>query len=371
MGRAMLEGFYEDRVSRRLVPVELTLDAGMLRIAQPDGRELDRWNPRTVAVLPAEPDGRPRFALAVDAHAALLVEDAGRFTALLQQAGGRAGKAHRRRREVPLLIWIGGATASTLLLAFFVLPMLAGILAPMIPEGVQRRLGDQVADLATMLLTQSTVARECVDPAGKQALDKLRALLPQSGVPDFRLRVIQVELPNAFAVPGHIVVTDGILKISPSPEAALAVMGHELGHIVYGHSMERVMRYTLTSTLVSLVIGDFGGGFMAVAVGRMVEAGFSQDQERQADTYAAQLLHQDGYSARSMAMLFEKMRAKIGDEGKFESWLGSHPQLSERIASLRAQPEPQPPAAEPALTAREWRALQGICATLSNPPVAR
>jgi len=364
----MLEAFYEDRVSRRLVPVKLTLDAGMLRIAHPDGRALDRWDPRRVAALPGEADGRHRFALAVDAHAALLVEDVEGLADLLNRAGAKPGKAHRRRWEVPLPIWIGGATLSTLLLAFFVLPMLAGVLAPMIPEGLQRRLGDQVADIATMLLTQSTTVRECVDPAGMAALDKLRAHLPQAGVPEFRLRVIKVDLPNAFAVPGHIVVTDGILKMSPSPEAALAVMGHELGHIVYGHSMERVMRYTLTSTLVSLVIGDFGGGFMAVAVGRMVEAGFSQDQERQADAYAASLLHEQGYSAKAMSMLFEKMRAKLGiSEGRFESWLGSHPQLSERIDTLRALPEPQPRAEQPALAPKEWRALQGICATLSKP----
>jgi Zn-dependent protease with chaperone function len=365
----MLEAFYEDRVSRRLVPVGLTLDAGMLRIAHPDGRELDRWDPRSVAALPGEADGRHRFALAVDAHAALLLDDVDGLTRLLKQAGAKPGKAHRRRWELPLPIWIGGATISTLLLAFFVLPMLASVLAPMIPEKLQHRLGDQVADIATMLLTQSTTVRECVDPAGKAALDKLRSHLPQTGVPEFRLRVIKVDLPNAFAVPGNIVVTDGILKMSPSPEAALAVMGHELGHNVYGHSMERVMRYTLTSTLVSLVIGDFGGGFMAVAVGKMVEAGFSQDQERQADAYAATLLHQQGYSAKAMSMLFEKMRAKLGiEESGLDSWLGSHPQLSERIDMLRAQPEPQPPAKEPALEPKEWRALQGICTTLSKPP---
>jgi Zn-dependent protease with chaperone function len=366
----MLQAFYEDRVSRRLVPVELALDDGMLCIAHPDGRELDRWSPRSVAALPGEPDGRHRFALAVDAHAALVVEDVDGLNRLLNLAGAKTGKAHRRRWDVPLPVWIAGATLSTLLLALFVLPMLASVLAPMIPETLQRRLGDQVADIATMLLTQSTTARECVDPAGKAALEKLRAHLPQTGVPDFRLRVIKVDLPNAFAVPGHIVVTDGILKMSPSPEAALAVMGHELGHIVYGHSMERVMRYTLTSTLVSLVIGDFGGGFMAVAVGKMVEAGFSQDQERQADAYAAHLLREQGYSARAMSMLFEKMRAKFGhdDESSLESWLGSHPQLSERIDTLRAQPEPQPPAEHPALAPKEWRALQGICATLSKPP---
>lgn len=359
-----IDAIYEDRPRGVRVPVRLSRQGDQLVITRADGRELDRWPWRAVAQVEGDfPDGAARYGLAADAHAALVVQDVALFNAMAPQGTGQ--KRHGKVFELPLLVWIGGATVSVLLLLFVIMPMLATILAPMVPDRWQRRIGDQVSSILVTILTDEGGDANCRAPAGQAALDQLMARLPRAEVPPFRLRVIQSKIPNAFALPGHVVVTDSILRLSPTPEAALGVIAHEVGHIVHGHSMERVIRYSLASTLVSMMVGDVGGGILAVGVTQMSESSFSQDEEREADAYAADRLLDAGYSPAALGGLFEALKLELKlKESQLEKWLGSHPQISERVATLAAYPAPANPT--PALTGTEWKALQAIC----EPPAS-
>lgn len=363
-----LPAHYLDRPRDRSVPVLLTAAGDHLLIRRPDGMEIDRWRWAQVGRLPAE-DGPVLYGLSADAHAALVIADEAAFLAL---AGGRtASDGHRPPRNVHLLVWAGGALVSVLVLLFVIFPLLANVLAPMVPDRLQRRVGTQVADVVSRLIADKGGSLSCQQPAGKAALDKLVARLPKDEVPPFRLRIVQADLPNAFAVPGQIVMTDGILRRSPTPEAALGVLAHELGHIVHGDSMRRVIRYSLASTLVSLVVGDVGGGIMAVGATQLSEAGFSQKEERAADAYASDLLLRHGYPPSAMGDLFRALVTEYDiEEGALTSLFGSHPRMDQRIATLDQQ-KPDRPAA-PVLTPEEWQALQGICrspAPVDDPPV--
>ena len=363
-----IDAIYEDRPRGVCMPVHLFTQGDQLVITRADGRELDRWSWRTVAQVEGDfPDGAVRYGLAADSHAVLALQDVALFCAMAPQ--GTAQKRHGKIFELPLPVWIGGAVVSVLLLLFVIMPMLATTLAPMVPDRWQRRIGDQVSSLLVTILTDEGGDTNCRAPAGQAALDRLVARLPRAEVPAFRLRVIQSKLPNAFALPGHVVVTDSILRLSPTPEAALGVIAHEVGHIVHGHSMERVIRYSLSSALVSMLVGDVGGGVLAVGVTQMSEAGFSQDEEREADAYAADRLIEAGYSPAALGGLFEALKQELNlNDSKLEVWLGSHPLISERVAALAAYSAPATHA--PALNEQEWKALQAICAPAPTDPAS-
>lgn len=365
-----VQATYEDRRTGRSVPVRLSFAAPWLVIGRDGGGELDRWPWREVATIPGPfADDRLRLGLAADAHAVLAIDGPDALWAQAQAAGmGNVDRAaHRTRRDLPLIIWIGGALASFVILLQFVVPAFSGIIAPMIPASWQARIGDQVLVIATALLTRKDGNPHCAAPDGRAALDKLAARLPASAG-RARLLVIDSELPNAFALPGgHVAITNSLMDKAEGPDAVLGVIGHELGHLHHGHSMERVIRYSLSSAIVSMAVGDVGGGFLAVGVSQMVESEFSQDQERQADAFALDALARAGVSPRGLAQLFRTIRDEHPEaDGAVAEWAGSHPTLSERIATLEAADSGR--AGAKVLENPEWAALRAICRRDPTPP---
>ncbi|OYQ36421.1 hypothetical protein CHU95_04100 [Niveispirillum lacus] len=360
-----MQASYEDRQTGRAIPVRLTFLEQWLVIDREDGRELDRWSWRDVAPIPGDfPDGRLRVGLAADAHAVLVLDDPDALLRCAHATGmpQPAQQQHRVRRELPLAVWLVGAVLSVLLLVEFVIPAMAGMLAPMVPTSWQARIGDQVQTLATALLTRKGGNDRCDAPDGVAALKKLADRLPPVAGTT-RLHIIDSDLPNAFALPGgHVSVTTALMDRADGPEAILGVLAHEMGHLHHGHSMERVMRYGLSSALISMVVGDIGGGALAVGVSQMVESEFSQDQERQADAYAIDALAQARVSPLPLARLFETIRTEHPEaDGTLAEWMGSHPTLSERIATLQRAGGGQTAGA--VLEAAEWQALKNICQT--------
>ncbi len=358
-----MQAQYEDRQTGRTIAVRLTFLDQWLVIDREDGRELDRWSWRDVAPVPGDfADGRMRVGLAADAHAVLALDDPDTLLRRAHATGMQqpAQREHRVRRELPLPVWLVGAMLSLAVLVEFVIPAMAGMLAPMVPASWQARIGDQVQTLATTLLTRKDGNPQCDAPDGVAALNKLVGRLPPTAG-TARLHVIDSDLPNAFALPGgHVSVTTALMDRADGPDAVLGVLAHELGHLHHGHSMERVMRYSLSSALISMVVGDIGGGALAVGVSQMVESEFSQDQERQADAFAIDVLAEARVSPLPLARLFETIRAEHPEaDGTLAEWMGSHPTLSERIATLQRAGGGQ--TAGTVLEDAEWQALKAIC----------
>jgi beta-barrel assembly-enhancing protease len=151
-------------------------------------------------------------------------------------------------------------------------------------------------------------------------------------------------LMNAFSLPGgHVYVGEGLLDILTSEDQLAFLLSHELEHIDHYHCAERVQ---VEARLKDLQLGVVG---VLVQIPLQVwEAGYSKDEELEADREGMRLAVASGYSPYGTVSLFEKC-AKLHDEyvihahspeqelselamQSLEGYFRSHPMPSERLA---------------------------------------
>jgi predicted Zn-dependent protease len=149
---------------------------------------------------------------------------------------------------------------------------------------------------------------------------------------------------NAFALPGgHVFVGGGLLSLMDSEDELAAVIGHEIEHIDHYHCAERVQQ---EQALRKIPLG----GLVALPI-ELFEAGYSKDQELEADREGTRLAVQAGYSANGAIRMFEafeqlykEYQAKARTPQQelsqvalqtLEGYFRSHPLPAERIAQVQ------------------------------------
>ncbi len=149
---------------------------------------------------------------------------------------------------------------------------------------------------------------------------------------------------NAFALPGgHVFVGGGLLALMDSEDELASVLSHEIEHIDHYHCAERVQR---ERALRKLPFGELISIPMEVFA-----AGYSKDQELEADREGTRLAVQAGYSATGAMRMFEtfqrlydeyELKAKTPEQElsniaqkTLEGYFRSHPLPGERIAQIQ------------------------------------
>lgn len=161
-------------------------------------------------------------------------------------------------------------------------------------------------------VAQPVLAEFHEDPdASTYVTDVARSLLPnvkRSGI-QYRFHVIDAAGINAFAMPGgQVFVTSGILEFVKSEAELAATLGHEISHVDLRHCVERYQyQYHLKK------VGAEALGSMLEFAHRLMIAGFTQDQETDADSQGEQLVIQAGYDPDAAAALFERMEKHFGE----------------------------------------------------------
>lgn len=178
-------------------------------------------------------------------------------------------------------------------------------------------------------------------------LAKIAAMLPIDNIngKKFDIKALYVSDVNAFACAnGSIRVFAGLMKIM-SDEEILAIIGHEIGHVVNNDSKDAFKTSLLTSALKDAVgsAGSTAAALTSSQLGSLGEslanAQFSQKQESAADDYGYNLLKQANKNPQAMAQslgVLLKMEKEAGaaKTSKKTQLLSSHPGLEQRIASL-------------------------------------
>jgi Zn-dependent protease with chaperone function len=329
--------------------VRVTLEGQLLRVHPDDDAASAAQAPTDIPLAGLSVGERfqtaPRM-IGLPDGSSLQVEDDGGFDRALRQAGHRPGPAYRlieRWRHVlacgllliGVMVWVDRQGAG----------LLASFAVQFIPSSVDERLGRSALELAD------------------------RQWLTPSSLPDTRRRAIEARFSslvhehypqvacklwfrgthsagwddfNAFAVPGGtIVLLDGLAK-AMDDEEVLAVLGHELGHVVHRDGMHGIAQQMGLLAVAGVVWGDMSSLAATVAAG-FEGLRYSRAMEADADAFAVTFLSRGGIPVQHLADAFAVIEREEAKRGAMPTFLNDHPSTPERVRAARAAVHEQVP----------------------------
>ncbi|HZI57290.1 MAG TPA: M48 family metallopeptidase [Verrucomicrobiae bacterium] len=200
----------------------------------------------------------------------------------------------------------------------------------------QVKMGQQFAQQVeqTSHLITDPVVNEYVNRLGQNLSRNSDTRLP------FTIKVLDVEEPNAFALPGgYMFVNAGTILLADDESELAGVMAHEIGHVAACHAARGATRGTLAQLAMIPVI-IMTGGIAGIGVNQAANFGipavfskFGRNFEAQADYLGVQYTYKAGYDPNGMINFFEKLQSLEKKRPGFATKLyGDHPQTPDRIA---------------------------------------
>lgn len=178
------------------------------------------------------------------------------------------------------------------------------------------------------------------DNAYAKRLAKLARNMTREDGLTLNFKVYLVKDVNAFAVPdGSVRVFAGLMDLMPDDAELMSVIGHEIGHVKYGHSREHYRAAYLSSAARKGVaaIGGTVGKLAASDIGAIGEAAvnakFSRANETQADEYGVDFLRRHGMDPNASVRGMQKLASQDGKAKT--SFLDDHPASQERVSHLQ------------------------------------
>ena len=229
-----------------------------------------------------------------------------------------------------------------------VIPKISDRVAMQVPVSWEEKLGDRIIQALPAGLA----------PAPDREMENVLQMIASrllSATPDqpynIRIHVSPLKMVNAVAFPGgHILVFQGLLNASESPEELAGILAHEIQHVVLRHSTRGIIRAMASSFLLTLITGDTNGTMNAVldVAGELEGLSHSRKMEREADRMGMEMILTAEIDPSGMVRMFEKLEQeeiRLSGDGKSQnpdddssSWteyLSTHPAGKDRISRLK------------------------------------
>ena len=181
----------------------------------------------------------------------------------------------------------------------------------------------------------------------REYLQGITCRLAGEHCPDVRVYLFQTPLFNANMAPNGMMQVWTGLMLRVDNEAQIAtVLGHEIGHYLQRHSLERLRDVKSRSAF-----GQFMGLFGAVgAIGQFAVLAsafaYSRDQEREADEIGVTLMRRAGYDLAEASKVWENLFLEIKARPNYENAMipmfATHPGVEERQETLKKLAEAAP-----------------------------
>ena len=176
-----------------------------------------------------------------------------------------------------------------------------------------------------------------------------------------RFQIQNTSVPNAFALPGYVAITRGLLSGLENEAQFAAVIGHEIGHVMARHTAQRLSRLKLQQ--LGLAIGGVAlegksGSDTLLTMGAIGSSllllKYSRSQELQADRLGVKYMARLGYDPveaisahRALEKSADDYLGRIGksrqEASLISSLLSTHPEQENRISEIRAMINQLPP----------------------------
>ncbi len=169
-----------------------------------------------------------------------------------------------------------------------------------------------------------------------------------------RFAIQNSSVPNAWAIPGYVVITRGLLTALQSEAEFVFVMGHEMGHVSARHSASALSKKQATSaglSIVGIALAAAGSGYADTAVkagelgAGLVLLKYSRSDELEADRLGVEYMTRLGYDPanavkahRNLERAADDYLKSTGKGSRDESFitdiLSTHPRTSIRLMQI-------------------------------------
>ncbi len=223
------------------------------------------------------------------------------------------------------------------------------------PIPVERRIGTKV-----FLHTEKEAAEGPLIRSGRaqavlaRILERYMPYYPLKSEIPVDISISPSPIPNAFSVPGHIVVNLGLIPCMKTEAQLAFVIGHELGHITGRHIGERYTQSVLLSIGEEFLKQKLGslGSLAGTVGGSLYMATYSRSQEYEADMFGVRYMAEAGYDTQEAAYALSEIEAcarktlkEMGIEekdqrglgGLIERLLADHPETVKRIKEVQME----------------------------------
>ncbi len=185
----------------------------------------------------------------------------------------------------------------------------------------------------------------------------------------YHVAILDSDQINAFATSGgHILVTRGLLECTDSEDALAAVLAHEVAHIQLMHSINAIKTSRISEALLATAgaamtlsgnetlqdVADVFDQSVNEIVTTLVNTGYSQSQEYDADAVALEIMYNAGYNPAAMTEMLTLLKERQPhSSGGFAS---THPSAENRLKKVREELPAYPEVSVPSVRQQRYNA---------------
>jgi len=391
-------GTFYDGKSANKYPVKLRLTAQQLVLNFPDGHQI-QWPYTSLQLSRTNSTGPVRLERPTSntdiVPEAIVIEDPGFLHEAHRVAPGALGNVwnqpHKRSLRYVLMI-LALVVLPPLIFALwtYAIPAMTNAVADRIPTTWEEKLGQ---DYFQTLFKKSIKEP---DPQVRKALDAISKRL-LTAVPDqpyhFRIHVHPSKMVNAMALPGGtIVVFQGLINATETPEELAGVLAHEFQHVLKRHSTRNIIRSEAINLFGMIISGNSDSMTNVILqAGSVLEhLRYSRQLESQADAEGMKMMLATHVDPQGMIRVFEKLEEeqhrqlnsmkkdkKTADPEKKDSvekdskktdkegitlpewtnYLSTHPEGNDRVEVLKKLSEHSVQKPRPLLPGFDWKSM--------------
>jgi predicted Zn-dependent protease len=191
--------------------------------------------------------------------------------------------------------------------------------------------------MASELRLQVGVSTDAEDQSLVRGIGQRLATRVRNKHRTFRVEVMREGNPVAVGLPGGFVfVSTPLLDLAQhDPDELAFVIGHEMGHIVRGHALERLSNRLALEGVSTVLSRGLLNPWMRNSDLRWLETAYGTEAESEADEFGVRIATAAGWDRRAVIRFLERLsRRRRESEGG--EYLRSHPAEEERLKSLKS-----------------------------------